>query len=156
MPKESYLRTIEINGVKLEIDLRDAKAISQYKIGSPVKVLVKKYGDSYTSCAGVIVGFDDFKDLPTINICYIDPSQYQSSPVMFACINAKSKDVEIAPADDIAMVIDKARVLDLLERDIVKKEEETRDVKNRRLLFLKYFGRFIMTQDETKPEERQD
>lgn len=40
---------IEINGVKLEIDLRHAKRIDNLRVGDTVKVLRKRYDDSYES-----------------------------------------------------------------------------------------------------------
>ena len=43
--EKEYMKTIEINGVKLEIDLRTAKRVDTFKIGDNVKVLKKEYGD---------------------------------------------------------------------------------------------------------------
>jgi hypothetical protein len=49
-------RIVEINGVKLELDMRQAKlqSIDTFKVGDSVKVLIKEYGDSYKTHAGVI------------------------------------------------------------------------------------------------------
>ena len=139
---ESSIRIVEINGVKLEIDLREAKRVDSYKVGSPVRVLVKEYENSYKTCTGVIVGFDDFKSLPTIVVAYIN-NTYGGTPLQFASINAKTTGVEIAPADAEAIAINKSEVMDLLERDLAQKEEALRDAKNKKVLFLKHFGRFI-------------
>ena len=65
-------RVVEIGGVKLEVDLRHARVIENFKIGDTVKVLLKKYGDSYESHLGVIVGFDNFKERPTIVIAHVE------------------------------------------------------------------------------------
>ena len=146
---ESNFRTVEINGVKLEIDLREAKRIDGYKIGSPVRVLVKEYENNYKTCTGVIVGFDDFKSLPTITVAYIT-NEYGTSPLKYASINAKTTGIEIAPADAESVAINKAEVLDLLDRDITQKEEAARDAKNRKALFLKHFNKFIALQEEAK------
>ena len=43
---------IEINGLKLEIDLRSAKRIDSFRVGDNVKILRKDY-NSYKSCYGV-------------------------------------------------------------------------------------------------------
>lgn len=47
-------RIIEINGVKLEIDTREAVSIDTVKVGDPVKVLIKDYS-SYKSFPGVVI-----------------------------------------------------------------------------------------------------
>ena len=57
------IRTIEINGIKLEVDLRTAKRIDQFKVGDNVKVLKKNGGNfqgvPVTDIAGeLILGFD--------------------------------------------------------------------------------------------------
>ena len=38
-------RIIEVNGIKMEVDLRNAKRIDQFKVGDSVKVLVKSYSE---------------------------------------------------------------------------------------------------------------
>lgn len=65
-------KIIEIGGVKLELDMRTGKTtqIDTFKVGDNVKVLIKEY-DSYKSYAGVIVGFDNFKERPTIIVAYL-------------------------------------------------------------------------------------
>jgi len=59
---------IEINGVKMQVDLRYAKRIEEIKVGSRVKVLMKKYNEHYEVKHGVVIGFEPFKNLPTIII----------------------------------------------------------------------------------------
>lgn len=44
---EEYKKIVEINGIKMEVDMRHAKTIDTYKIGDRVKVLVKQYSDTY-------------------------------------------------------------------------------------------------------------
>ena len=67
---------IEVNGVKLEVDLRQAVRIDTLGVGDRVKVMVKIYSD-YKVYAGVVVGFEPFKELPTIIIAYLD-TQYKT------------------------------------------------------------------------------
>lgn len=45
-------RIIEVNGVKLEVDLRNARRVDEFRVGSPVKVLVKNYS-TYESHFGM-------------------------------------------------------------------------------------------------------
>ena len=65
---EEQTRIVEIGGIKVEVDLRNCKVIENYKVGDQVKVLKKKYSDSYETFPGVIIGFDDFQNLPSILI----------------------------------------------------------------------------------------
>lgn len=48
---------IEVNGVKLEVDLRTARRIDEIRIGDRVKVLIKGYSD-YKVHAGTVIGFE--------------------------------------------------------------------------------------------------
>ena len=64
MEKEQE-RIIEIAGVKMEIDLREAKRIEHYKVGDNIKVLVPEYNDTFKVCAGVILGFTALKSFAT-------------------------------------------------------------------------------------------
>ncbi|MHC4294732.1 MAG: hypothetical protein ACYSTL_04025, partial [Planctomycetota bacterium] len=56
--EQDQIRVVEINGVKLEVDLRHAKVIDQFRVGDRVKVLKKKYEKVYESHPGAIIGFD--------------------------------------------------------------------------------------------------
>ena len=92
---EDNMKLIEVNGVKLEVDMRYAKKVEQYRVGDKVKVLIKKYSDTSTSHIGVIVGFDNFEQRPTIIVAYIE-SDYSGTKLNFVHINKDTKDVEIA------------------------------------------------------------
>jgi hypothetical protein len=56
-----FMRVVEINGIKVEVDLRTAKRVDSYSVGTPVKLLKQEYSDTYTTYTGVIIGFDEFK-----------------------------------------------------------------------------------------------
>lgn len=133
-------RIIEINGVKLEVDLRTARTVDAYKVGDRVKILVKNYGDSFTSYFGMIVGFDSFKERPTIVIAYVNPSAYSGEPLNFAFINQDTKDTEICPVVDDFIGIEKSNMIEMFDRDIAKKEQELVDMKRRKEYFLRNFG----------------
>src|SRR3990172_8677945 len=120
---------VEIGGVKMEVDLRHARTIESYKIGDSVKLLVKKYGDDYQSCPGIIIGFDDFKQLPTIVVAYLDATSY-SAELQFAYYNSKTAEkLEICPMTDPYIAIEKTRVLDIMDGKIQTKEQELADLK---------------------------
>jgi hypothetical protein len=131
-------RIIEINGVKLEIDLRTAKTVENYKVGDPVKVLTKHY-DAYKSHPGVIIGFDAFKALPTIIIAYLE-IEYSGASLKFVYLNAESKDVEICPANEKDMPVERARVIELLNKEITTSEEKTKELIAKRDYFINSFG----------------
>lgn len=102
MGDEEYKRIIEINGIKVEVDLRTAKRIENFKVGDGVKLLVKEYGDSFKSFPGVIVGFDEFQNRPTIIVAYVKNS-WTEIKMEFAYINKDSKDFELAAIQDFEM-----------------------------------------------------
>lgn len=105
---------IEINGIKLEVDLRNAKRVDEFKVGDNVKVLIKKYSDTFVSHPGVIIGFDAFEKRPTIIICYLDVD-YSNSAVRFCYFNQDSKDLEICHMGDHEKTLDRNKATDYLE-----------------------------------------
>lgn len=139
---EDTKRIIEINGIKLEVDLRHAKRVDEFKVGTAVKILKKKYGDSYESFFGMIVGFDEFKDLPTIVVAYINPGTWET-PLQFAYINSKTTDTEICHQDAGDIGIERADVLEQFNRQMAKQEQALRDLESKKNYFEKMFGRYF-------------
>ena len=136
-------RIIEINGIKMEVDLRHAQKVESHKVGDRVRVLVKSYGDSFHSYAGMIVGFDDFKERPTIVVAYVDASAYGNEPLKFVHINKDTKDTEIAAMLDDFIAADKSVIVDCMDRVIIKHQEEIREMEAKKAYFLKYFGKYF-------------
>lgn len=134
-------KIVEINGVKMEIDTREAKTINAYKVGDRVKVLVKQYSE-YKVFNGIIAGFNEFQNLPTISVAYLETS-YNEAKINFVHINAQSKDYEIAPAQDYDIPFDKGDMIARMDREITKKEEEIKDLLNKKTYFLNNFGKFF-------------
>lgn len=142
-------RIIEVNGMKLEVDLTQAKVVEQYKVGDCVKVLVKQYGNDYKSLPGVIIGFDNFKMLPTIVIVGLDLN-YSQADLKFYYFNSLSKDLEICAANPKELFVDKQLILDKFRYDIERKEQEARDVIAKRQYFLEHFNHYF---GESFPKE---
>ena len=137
---ENQIQVIEINGVKLEVDMRHAKRIEELSIGSPVKCLVKRYSD-HAIYPGVVIGFHDFQGLPTINIAYIE-IDYYSAKVKFQPFNSQTKDFEIiADVDFQSLDLNKDHVIELMDKDINKKELEVSEAKARKEFFLRNFDK---------------
>ena len=82
-------RIVEIDGVKIEVDLRTAKRVDTYKVGDNVKILDKQYSD-YKVKPGIIVDFAEFQELPTMVIAVFNEGTWVSSPsIEFIYYNAK-------------------------------------------------------------------
>jgi len=143
---------VEINGVKLEIDMRYAKVIEEYKIGDNVRLLMKEYSDKYKTCPAVIVSFDNFKKLPTIVVAYLE-IDYNSAKIKFAYINNQCEgQYEIAPANYIDETrFKKATVLDLMEKEIEKHKQDMENAIRQKEYFTenfsKYFESFAKTEE---------
>lgn len=129
---------IEVNGVKMDVDLREAKTVETYKVGDPVKVLVKQY-DSWEACPGVIVGFANFANRPGIEILYLN-NRYGSAEVKLALYTADSKDMEICPMSDYEEAFDRAMVLEKLDGEIQKAKGAIRLLETKRNAFDKFFN----------------
>jgi len=138
----STTRIIEVGGIKMEVDLRNAKVIENYKVGDKVKVLKKDYSDDYKSFPGVIIGFDDFKKLPSILIAYLD-ADYSSSKVSFLTLNDQTKDFEICSMNEIDKQFSKADALFQLDRQIDNKKEEVRELEQKRKYFESTFHTYF-------------
>lgn len=139
---EKQTTVIEVNGVKLEVDLRSAKRIDQLQVGSRVKCLVKSY-DDFKTMPGVIVGFEPFPTLPTIVVAYLETG-YGSPGLKFKSFNSKTKDFEVvSDLDNNALEIDRESVLDNFDRELAKKELELRELREKKEFFLAHFGRYF-------------
>lgn len=139
MSEAENKRIIEINGVKLEVDMRYAKRVEELRVGSKVRVLIKSYGESYSTYPGVIIGFEEFAKLPTIVVAYCE-SSWSSADIKFVNFNAKSEGVEIVSAVNDEIELNRADALESFDREIVKKERELADLHEKRDYFNKKFG----------------
>jgi len=138
---EEHIKIVEINGIKMEVDLRTAKKVEHFKVGDRVKVLIKEYNDWKTH-HGVIVAFDQFENLPSICVCYM-----KYSGLEFATINSKSKDVEICACND-DVIIEQGSIIDTFTKDIERKKAEIRDIEAKINYFNAQFGRWFKPETE--------
>lgn len=134
-------RIVEINGVKLEVDLTEARVVESYKVGDVVKVLIKSYSD-YKSYPGTIIGFDNFKNLPTILIAYLETS-YNAASIKFVHLNAESKEIEVCPMNRKELPFAKENVLELMDIEINTTQLKVEDLKRKREFFLAEFGSYF-------------
>jgi hypothetical protein len=133
-------RIIEINGIKMEIDLRQAKSIDAYKVGDNVKVLIKRYEKQYESHPGVIAGFDNFTERPAIVVAYLDIN-YNGAELKTVTLTKDSADIELCPMLD-NIPFERAKVTDLLNRKITLKEQELEDLRQQKRYFEEHFAHY--------------
>ena len=141
MENKDFIREIEINGIKLEVDLRTCKRVDTFKIGDNIKVLKKNYND-YSVYSGVIVDFVAFKQKPAIVVAYFN-QDYSGVSIKFETITEDSKEIEIAPCLPHELKINKARVLDKFDLQIAEKEREADDLRQKKQYFIENFGKFF-------------
>lgn len=137
----SETTTIEINGVKMEIDLRHAKRIDELRVGDRVKVLKKTYQD-YVVYPGTIIGFEPFETLPTVIIAYVETT-YNDSDIKFLYFNSQTTDAEIVKAiDDDSMDLSRDEVLKSFELKVGKLQREINEINEKKAYFEKRFSSY--------------
>lgn len=134
-------RIIEINGVKLEVDMRSARRIDEFRIGDNVKVLDSRNGKNSVR-SGVITDFANFKELPTLIVAMYCPPDYWSKPsVEFLYYNSQTEDVEIVGVSAEETIVSRETVVQKFDDEIAKKRDELNDLIIKRDTFVKYFGK---------------
>ena len=139
----SEMTIVEINGVKMEVDLRHATIVHEnLQVGSKVKILDKSGYGGVQVWPGVIVGFEPFPSLPTIIVAYIDTSY--SGGLKFAHFNGKSAEKwELVPSIDDEIPVAKDDVLSRFDREMDKKQAELDELARQRDFFLRHFNSYF-------------
>lgn len=132
-------RIVEINGMKLEVDMSTARRIDEFKIGDNVKVLKKKY-DGHEVLAGVITEFVNFKELPTIIIAVFEET-YSGTEINFIHYNSNLEGVEIVACCEHELKLEKSRIIDKFNEKIASKQSEIDEITNKRDYFVKHFAK---------------
>ena len=130
------VNVIKIGNIAIEELNPVAVGVHVYRVGDPVKVLMKEYSETWKTYPGTVVGFDQFKERPTIIIAYLYNSFNNQPEIRFQYINKDTKDVEICPAHKNDLPMHKMGVIQEMEAAIRRKEEEVEDMK-RKLEFFK-------------------
>jgi hypothetical protein len=137
---EENKRIVEIDGVKLEVDLRTAKKIDHYKIGDPVRVLVPD--SSYERVkAGVIVGFCEFEKNPQIEILVLSEEYNGVNFKIVTYPSSGNKPIEICPFDRYQGLFSQTDIVTRFDREIQKKELELADLKLKKEYFINDFAK---------------
>lgn len=132
------MNIVEINGIKMAIDERTAtiQKVDTFKVGDPVKVLIKEYS-SYNAKFGVIIGFDNFKNRPTITVAYVDYSELK-----YVSIHQGSEH-ELLAVESHDLVMEKTWILDRMNDRIIRKEQELAEEKSKYENFIAMFGKYF-------------
>lgn len=138
MSESEHMRTIEINGMKLEVDMRTARKVETFKVGDRVKVLVKNYS-GYKSHPGAIVGIDAFNNLPTLVVAYVPDVFSNDGKIEMAYINAQTEDTEICPMVEDDIVPTRQTILDYFNKSIDRLDEQKREILTRKEYFLRHY-----------------
>lgn len=138
-------RIFEINGVKLEVDLRTAQVskVDTYKVGDSVKLLFKQYS-SFEVKYGVIAGFEQFKQRPTIVVAYLDYSELKFANIFDGCEH------EIVPVGEHDLLSEREWIEFRVQDAITKKEIELSELKNKKSYFTKMFGKYFEGENEIR------
>lgn len=134
-------RIIEINGVKLEVDMRSARRIDEFKVGDSVKVLDQR-NDKNEMRSGVITDFANFKDLPTMMVAiYKEGSYWEKPTIEFIPFNANTEGIEIVGVSAEEIIVSRDTIVQKFDDEIAKKRDELNDLIIKRDTFVKYFGK---------------
>ena len=138
-------KVIEINGVKLEVDMRYARRIDSFRVGDNVKVLKKRDPDYASSkdevIPGMIVDLANFKELPTLVIATYKEGGWSSPPTIdFIYYNENSaSDFDIVYCDENELRVSEQSIMQQFDREIEKKQRELDDLKAKKEYFLTHF-----------------
>lgn len=134
-------RIIEVNGVKLEVDLASAKRIDEFRVGDTVKVLDNR-NDKNEVRTGVITDFANFKDLPTIIVAMYKAGDYWTKPTIeFFPYNSNTEGLEIVGVSAEEIIVSRETIVQKFDDEIAKKRDELNDLIVKRDTFIKYFAR---------------
>lgn len=141
----SNTQTVEINGIRYEVKIDEATRIETFKIGDTVKILVKEHSDSYKSYYGVLLGFDDFKDFPNIQVAYLDIG-YSAAKINIIDINPSSEKenkYRISKVTDADLLINKSEVIQMMDMEIAKKMEDIKEIERKKNYFINRFEAYF-------------
>lgn len=133
-----------IGAVTIAADRNRAVRAEVMKVGDTVRVLEKpSYGDPKVH-TGVIVGFEPFKDLPTIIVAYVE-TNWSAAEMKMLYFNDKNDKFELLAApDNVNIDVERGRVLDWFASEEQKKLREIDELNTKRQYFERYFGSVML------------
>lgn len=135
-------KIVEINGIKMEVDMRHAKRVDHFRVGTKVKILKSgDYNDEKNVYAGIVVGFEEFKELPTIVIAYLHRDYNPKVEMLY--FNKETKKVEVIIADDDYLPFEKMDVIQKMDREIEAEEVKLIELRRKKEYFITRFGSYF-------------
>ena len=145
---EKNIQTVEIKGVKFDVDLSTAVKIENYQVGDRVKVLYKMYGDEWKTANGIIIGFHWFEDLPTIHVAYV-PEGYDEYELKLLNYNKRTKDYQLSKiTEGEHLFIKRFNIERCFDRKIGEKKQEIEELQQKKAFFLEHFGSRVSEKGE--------
>lgn len=140
MNEVANIQNFAVGAITLAASRDAAVRAEVLRVGDAVRVMSKpSYGSPKVS-TGVIVGFEPFKELPTVIVAYIE-CDYSKAEMKMLYFNDKATEFEILPAaPDTNIEIEKSRVLDWFDSEEQKALASVDEVRAKRRYFDKYFG----------------
>lgn len=157
MEQEKQTQLVEINGVKLEVDMRYARRVDTLRLGTRVKVLKEDYSGPKVY-HGIVVGFEPFATLPTIVVAYCE-DDWDKAEIKFLFFNEKAKKdkIDIVVAADEDFSFDKDVILARFDKQIAAKRREIEKIEEQKHYFstnfAAYWQQLTPRADETPPRE---
>lgn len=138
-------RIIEIDGMKVEIDLESARRIDTFRIGDNVRVL-EKTSNPVKVKNGIITAFNNFKDEPCITVAVFDNGDYWTAPsIKFIYIHSgMDNEYEIVLASEDEIKVSGEGVVERFEQKIFQKQQEVNQLREQ----LEYFKAYFMKQKQ--------
>jgi hypothetical protein len=124
-----------------QMEVAIIKEQTAYQVGSKVKLLVKLYDDKYEVRPGIIVNFDNFKNLPTITVAYVK-DEYSGVSIEYAYLNKETGDkFDISPMVSDELEVDSANMIMKFDRAIAAKQKELESIEEHKAYFVRQFGK---------------
>ena len=134
------MRVVEIKGAKFEVDMREAITVQTLKIGDRVSVLLKTYSSNYEVKHGVVVGFEPFRELPTVLVAYLT-NEYTGGEIKILAWNDKTQDTDLVKSvDDV--LFSKEEALAALDKKIDDAKAKVTEAEAHKAYFLRHFGAY--------------
>lgn len=144
---------IEVNGMLMEFDEK-VLLKQEIRVGDNVQVLKKGYS-SWDCYAGVVTQLLPFKDKPAMEVMYLENTYSDCSIKKLVIVGGEDQSTDaprLVKMDDKFLPFTKERCVDILQKDITKKENELQDAKLKLEYFESYFNKYFDEIPQPKEE----
>lgn len=146
---------IEVNGMLMEFDEK-LLLKQEIRVGDNVQVLKKSYS-SWECYAGVVTQLLPFKDKPAMEIMYLENNYSNCEIKKIIIVGGEDQGTEaprVVKMDDKFLPFTKERCVDLLQKDIIEKENKLEEAKLKLEYFQTYFNHYF--EEIPKQEEKEN